>query len=1251
MSSAQFTVDRLYTNDLYVNGAQISHPTLASLLTDDNTNNVGINNNNPKLKLDISGTDGLRIPVGITNERPAIDTNGVTDLSGVIRYNSQTNQYEAWALGEWQAFGGSKLELYTKEQGNNPTIKLTKIVNTYGGNDDGASIEFDLRNQSGSHTYQAKIYAIDSSNNSPGYGSLCFQTANGGNYQDRMTMYHDGNVGIGTKTPEYILDISSTGAIRIPAGTTTERNNISVSGKTGLLRYNTESNKFEGYGNNSWGSLGDEDAITEISGNVATNTTNITTNTTDIDDLSSNVATNTTNITINTTDIDDLSSNVATNTTNITINTTDIDDLSSNVATNTTNIDKNTSDINDLSNNGTSGSAIVENNYFTDFSRLFSCGNHCLCVLNTGKLLTCGDGSNSATFHGNTTSYNVLTEVSSFTVDTISYNGTNAIEVSQGMNTSYVLLSSGAILCSGKDDYSQLGDNNSSSPKNYSKVHYSAGYDGTNAVKLAQSSTANSMGAILDTGQLIVWGRNHQGQLGDGTQTNRDLPIQPTISAGYDGTNAVDIGFGNDSCIVLLNNGKVICAGYGIWGQMGNGGTGYYTTFIEMNTSSSDYDGTNAVAIACGEAYSWILLDTGALVSCGRNHAGQLGIGVLNGPNQTTLSNVNQAGGYDGTNAIAVQSGYNHVVVLLNNGKILTCGLNTDGQLGVNSITSISTLTEPTHTVGYNGTNVKSLLRMSKNNTAVMLNSGQIITCGGDIQALASNASSDKLVFHEVNHSGGYDGTNVFQNSLTFSIIEFNKIDPSSVALIGTINKKNLAMNGNFSDDPCADVYWEINQNQTINGTTVTGNYSPWHNFWALSYAYSNLRELSFKRNSDSGYTFAMIGFLKNGETMPTTTGYAGMTYGIYIQSSGSTIHFYSEALTTTSNGYDPEASVNTSMPTASQTVKLIINSQNKVEVYKESTLIYTFNRTIQNSDFPLRVVAVCRKGGFKDVNIKMDRYVDRDFFIANTNNTKFISQTYNFDIFPPIDTYNRNDGIEALHDLMVNNGSALYIDSNKNVGIGNTSPSYKLAVNGQIYASNGGLVGSDDRIKHNEQPIVNALSIISKLKPKHYIKTGTKLYDASHNFQLDASGNPLDALGNPLKHIDDYIIETGIIAQEIQKIPELKFVVFGEEYREKEIHTYKKDASGNNIQDASGNSIIENTITEIVPEDILSVDYNSIHCTHIAATQEIDKIQQEEKAKLAAAETKLTAAETEITTLKTQLAAVLTRLDALENP
>ena len=113
---------------------------------------------------------------------------------------------------------------------------------------------------------------------------------------------------------------------------------------------------------------------------------------------------------------------------------------------------------------------------------------------------------------------------------------------------------------------------------------------------------------------------------------------------------------------------------------------------------------------------------------------------------------------------------------------------------------------------------------------------------------------------------------------------------------------------------------------------------------------------------------------------------------------------------------------------------------------------------------------------------------------------------------------------------------------------------------------SNGSVLSSDDRVKHNEQPITNALTTISKITPKHYFKTKNTLYDPSHNFLLNSQNQPLSVSGTPLILNKDYTIETGIIAQEIQTIPELEFTV-------------------------------QNTTP-------LGVDYNSIHCTHIAATK-----------------------------------------------
>jgi hypothetical protein len=47
-------------------------------------------------------------------------------------------------------------------------------------------------------------------------------------------------------------------------------------------------------------------------------------------------------------------------------------------------------------------------------------------------------------------------------------------------------------------------------------------------------------------------------------------------------------------------------------------------------------------------------------------------------------------------------------------------------------------------------------------------------------------------------------------------------------------------------------------------------------------------------------------------------------------------------------------------------------------------------------------------------------------------------------------------------------------------------------------------------------------------------------MYDADHDFELDADGNPVNADGEPLEHS----IEAGVIAQQVLEVPELAFMV-----------------------------------------------------------------------------------------------------------
>ena len=95
-----------------------------------------------------------------------------------------------------------------------------------------------------------------------------------------------------------------------------------------------------------------------------------------------------------------------------------------------------------------------------------------------------------------------------------------------------------------------------------------------------------------------------------------------------------------------------------------------------------------------------------------------------------------------------------------------------------------------------------------------------------------------------------------------------------------------------------------------------------------------------------------------------------------------------------------------------------------------------------------------------------------------------------------------------------------------------------KLYVSGEAYTTVG-WTGSDDRLKHNEESINNALGLIGKLNPVKYIKTN-EMYEANHDFALNENNQPIDDNGEVVEHT----LEAGIIAQELLQIPELKYVV-----------------------------------------------------------------------------------------------------------
>jgi len=181
------------------------------------------------------------------------------------------------------------------------------------------------------------------------------------------------------------------------------------------------------------------------------------------------------------------------------------------------------------------------------------------------------------------------------------------------------------------------------------------------------------------------------------------------------------------------------------------------------------------------------------------------------------------------------------------------------------------------------------------------------------------------------------------------------------------------------------------------------------------------------------------------------------------------------------------------------------------------------------------------------------------------------------------------------------NNSTKMALISSGDLGIGTTSPGKKIDVVGGDIRTDGGIIaasstiGSDDRMKHNEEDISDSLSVIRQLKPQKYQKT-KELKAADFNEHLDED--------------DILCVEAGFIAQDIQNIPELAYSVTGGDYTE-------------STEDSEG--VV--TTNEVSSPHYLN--YNNILTYNVAATQELD---------------------TTVTALLAEIASLKERLSALEN-
>jgi len=259
--------------------------------------------------------------------------------------------------------------------------------------------------------------------------------------------------------------------------------------------------------------------------------------------------------------------------------------------------------------------------------------------------------------------------------------------ISAGAFFNLAIGNDGNVYAWGYNNFGQLGNGTTTNANTPGLVNLPSGVTATKI-----SAAANSSMAAGSDGNLYVWGRNVNGQLGLGNTTDQHSPVTTTLPTGVTVQYLASGAFTNS---ILGSDGNIYGAGSNANGQIGDGTTTQRTTFKLANKPNNV---TSWDTLVCGASFTLAVGNNDTLYAWGFGGTGEMGNGIIN-KNNTSAIAVNLPAGI---NPISIAAGHNHGLAMGNDFKVYAWGKNTEGELGLNDTSSAVTL--PDTVTGVSGT-------------------------------------------------------------------------------------------------------------------------------------------------------------------------------------------------------------------------------------------------------------------------------------------------------------------------------------------------------------------------------------------------------------------------------------------------------------------------------------------------------------------------------------------------------------------